>query len=192
VWRGGDGLNVSLDDSRRVWHDFVDDSGGGVLDLVQRVRGGSRQDALKWVADFAAIHLDDQPLQSEQRRQWAEERRRIERALPDAQRWRRAAVNMADQRLDLLKAALFDPTLPWPEVGEIYYVERVLAWLRRIEGAELVDEYAWWAQRYPGMTAAMIRTIREREQTELRALCRYLGLSDRESAADLQKLRSAA
>jgi len=104
----------------------------------------------------------------------------------------KAAVNIAEELLNTLKAALFNPELPWPDVNEIYEVERVLARLRHIDGAELVDEYTWWVTRYPGMTAAMIRTIREREQTELRALCRYLGLPDRETAAYLRKLRSAA
>ena len=192
VWRGGDGLNVSLDDSRGIWHDFATDEGGGILDLVVHIRGGSRQDALRWVADFAGVELNDQPLPPEQRQQWAEERRRIERALPDAQHWRRAAVNMAEEILGTLKAALFDPTPPWPEVGEVYEVERVLARLRHVDGAELVEEYTWWAQRYPATTTAMIRAIRERELTELRALCRYLGLPDRETAAYLRKLRSAA
>lgn len=42
VWRGGDGFNVSLDDARGIWHDFTTGEGGGVLDLVVRIRGGSR------------------------------------------------------------------------------------------------------------------------------------------------------
>ena len=37
-WRRGDGLNVSLNDSRSCWRDFKASEGGGVLDLVQRVR----------------------------------------------------------------------------------------------------------------------------------------------------------
>src|SRR5689334_18557606 len=52
VWRGGDGFNVSLDDGRGLWHDFTTGEGGGILDLVVRVVGGSRQDALRWVADL--------------------------------------------------------------------------------------------------------------------------------------------
>src|SRR5690348_3829959 len=52
VWRGGDGFNVSMDDVRGLWHDFTTDEGGGVLDLVVRIRGGTRQDALRWLAEF--------------------------------------------------------------------------------------------------------------------------------------------
>ena len=60
VWRGGDGLNVSLNDTLNVWHDFTANEGGGVLDLVVRIRGCSRQDALRWLADFTGILLDKQ------------------------------------------------------------------------------------------------------------------------------------
>lgn len=63
-WRNGNGLNVRLDDSRGVWKDFVTNEGGGVLALVVRIRGGTRQDALRWVADFAGVprrHASDIP-----------------------------------------------------------------------------------------------------------------------------------
>src|SRR5262245_48572967 len=50
AWRAGaNGLNVSLDDDRGVYHDFVDDTGGGTLDMITRIRGGGRQDALRWL-----------------------------------------------------------------------------------------------------------------------------------------------
>ena len=29
VWRGGDGHNVSMNDTRNVWHDFTANEGGG-------------------------------------------------------------------------------------------------------------------------------------------------------------------
>jgi hypothetical protein len=178
AWRGGDGFNVSLDDSRGVWHDFVTDEGGGMLDLITRIVGGGRQDALKWVADFAGIHLDDGPLPPEQRQQWAEERRQVERHLSAAKLWQSAVTKLTDELLDSLKAALFDPTLPWPEVGEIYHVEQLLSRLQRLDGGELVEEYTWWATRYPNTTAGLVRTARAREQAKRRALMAFL----RESA----------
>jgi hypothetical protein len=178
LWRGGDGLNVSLNDTRNVWHDFTANEGGGVVDLIVRIRGCSRQDALRWLADFTGIPLDDQPLPPEQRQQWADERRRIERYLPEATLWRRAMVKLVEELLDSLKAALFDPTLPWPEVGEIYRTEKLLSRLQNIKGAELVEEYAWWATRYPGTTAGLVQTARAREKAEHRALLAYLKLTD--------------
>src|SRR5207247_569616 len=91
-WRGGDGLNVSLDDSRGVWHDFAANEGGGVLDLIVRVRSCSRVDALRWVADLVGVPVDDSPLSLQQRQAWAADRRDV----PAARLWRRAAVCMLE------------------------------------------------------------------------------------------------
>jgi hypothetical protein len=178
VWRGGDGLNVSLNDTWNVWHDFTANEGGGVLDLVVRIRGCSRQDALRWLADFTGIPLDDRPLPPEQRQQCADERRRIERYLPVATVWRRAMVKLVDELLDSLKGALFDPTLPWPEVGEIYSTEKLLSRLQRLDGGELVATYLDWTTAYPATTAGLVNIARAREKAERRALLAYLKLTD--------------
>jgi hypothetical protein len=175
TWRNGDGLNVSGDDARGVWHDFKTDEGGGVLDLVQRVRGCSRADALRWCADLAGVPLSqDKPLSAEARARWARELRELERDLPTARYWRRAAVNMAEQLLTTLKAALFDPTLPWPDVGEIAHIENMLTGLRRKDGPALVAEYRSWLDQCPGMTAALVHEAKCRERGERRALLVYL------------------
>ena len=192
TWRGGKNLSVSGDDARNIWHDFVSNAGGGILDLIVCVQGCSRQDALGWLAAFVGVPLDDQPLSREDRQRFAQERQRIEQQLPEARRWRRAAVNMVEDLLYELKSFLFDPMALEPEVGEIYDVERLLTRLRRIDGAQLVEEYGWWAEHYPGTTAYMIRAIQEREQVEIRALCRYLDLPDRAAATYLRTNRSAA
>src|SRR5262249_40922036 len=155
IWRGGDRLNVSLDDSRGVWHDFVTDEGGGVLDLVVRVRGGSRADALRWLADMAGIPIHETPL-SPRERERAAERREFARDLPTARFWRRAAVSLTEELLATLKKALLDRTLPQPEIGELYHLEAMLASLRPAEGTALIEEYRWWLAHYPGTTAAMI------------------------------------
>jgi hypothetical protein len=173
-WRGGDGLSISLDDDRGVWFDFVTGEGGGVLDLVQLVRGGTRQEALRWVADLAGLPLADNQLSPTDRAEWIKKRQDLERDLPDARRWQRASVNMTEDLLTTLKAALFDPTLPQPDTFEIYDVEQMLARLRRLDGAELVTDYRWWVEHYPGMTAASVRAARERERTERRILLEYL------------------
>ena len=174
TWRGGDGNNVSLDDSRGVWHDFVTNEGGGVLDLVIRVRGGNRADALRWCADLAGMPMDDTPLSAAERARWARERREIERDTPAARYWRRAAVTLGEETLVNLKAALFDPTLPRPEIGEIADItQQVTRWVR-LDGAELVSEYRAWREREPGLTAGMVHAARLREKAEVRALLRYM------------------
>jgi hypothetical protein len=192
TWRGGDGWSVQLDDSRGVWHDFVTDDRGGVLDLIRRVRGGSRYDALRWLAVYAGVPLDDRPLSQDERERWAEERRRVERDLPTARYWRDTVVRLAEETRDVLKAALFDPTLPWPEENEIYQIECVLSRLRRIGGAELVQEYSWWRERYPYTTALMVRVARENEEIDVRALCRYLSLPASASPEYLRMVRRRA
>jgi hypothetical protein len=182
VWREGDGFNVSLDDSRGVWHDFKTDEGGGVLDLVARIRGGGRQDALKWVAQFAGVGLDDRPLSPAEKQRWAEQRREVNRELPAARYWKRAAINMSEDLLSLLKARLFDPT-PDPEDlsqpvelngREIFDVEQMLSRLRRLDGCELTQEFTWWMEHHPGMTTGMIHAAQNLEAAEGRALRAYL------------------
>jgi hypothetical protein len=178
TWRGGDGLSVALDDSRGVWHDFVTDEGGGVIDLVVCVRGGSRQEALRWLADFAGIPLDDQPLSPEDRRRWARERREIEQHLINAQYWRRALVKLTEELLDSLKTALFDPTLPQPALNEIYNVERVLARLQHLDGRELVNEYLESTKEQPLITAYLVDLAKKQERVERAALLEFLGVSE--------------
>jgi hypothetical protein len=173
-WRDTRDRNVSIHDGKGTWFDHVEGRGGGLLDLVVRVRGGNRADALRWVADFAGVPMEDKPLSAEDRARWAAERRDIERDLPAARYWQRAALCLTEELLDSLKAALFDPMLPLPEIGEIAQVESLLASLRRKEGAALVAEYRWWFERYPGMTAGLVRAAKHREKAERRALLEYL------------------
>lgn len=175
AWRGGDGLNVSGDDSRGVWHDFVSDEGGGVLDLVVTVRGGSRRDALRWLAEYTGTPLQDKPLSPEDRAEYARRAREVERDLPTARLWKRAAVLMTEELLAVVKAGLFDPTQPQPGIGEIEATERMLRELRRCDGAELVREFHGWLDDHPGMTAALVDVARRRERAERRALLAYLG-----------------
>ena len=54
-WRNGDGLNISLDDSKGAYYDHARGTGGGVLDLLQLVRGGSRAEAMEWLKGFGVV-----------------------------------------------------------------------------------------------------------------------------------------
>ncbi len=183
AWRGGDGLNVSGDDSRGVWHDFATNEGGGVLDLVVQVRGGSRTDALRWCADLVGAPLSDTPLSPEDRERWATERRAVERDLPAARYWRRAAVQMSESLLDSLKAGLVDPMLPQPDIGELQHLTGLLSRLQRLDGAALVAEYRWWLEHHPGLTAGMVASAKRLERAQRRALLAYLHETDSERAA---------
>lgn len=170
TWRNGDGLNISLDDSRGVWHDFVTSTGGGLLDLVVTVRGGTRQEALHWIADLIDLPLESYD-ESHDALPRATEWRRY---LPVAALWRRTIAKLTDELLDTLKQALFDPTLDWPETDEIYQAERLLKRLNYIEDAQLVEEYLWWQDHYPELTAWLLWESRRREEAEKRALMAFL------------------
>jgi len=58
VWRKGNSFSVSFDDAKGVWHDFVTDEGGGVIDFVAKVLSCDRRAALEWLAAYAGVPLD--------------------------------------------------------------------------------------------------------------------------------------
>jgi len=173
-WRAGDGHSVALDDARGCYFDHRDGEGGGLLDLVVHVRGGTRHDALNWVAGVAGITLDEEPLSPEERAKWAAEQRKLERLLPAARYWRRAAVCLGEQVLNDLKAALFCPTMDQPAVGELGEWTFLLAHLRRLKGLELAREYNDWRKRDAPLVDGMVQWARIRERAEIRALITYL------------------
>ena len=178
-WRDGDGWNVSLDDAKGTWYDFTAGVGGGVFDLIILARGGNRAGALRWCADLAGIELDDKPLSAANRAQWAAERSELERELPEARLWRRAAIDMSEELLDVMKGAFWGGPADKIDFDGIRDTTRLLSRLGRIDGAE----YHWWVERYPGMTAAMCHAARRREQIELATLEEYLGITRLEAAA---------
>ena len=57
-WRPkADGWNVSLNDDKNCWLDHVAVEGGGVLDLIIRVRDCSRLEALQWLSYLVGVPL---------------------------------------------------------------------------------------------------------------------------------------
>src|SRR5215472_2083612 len=57
-YRGGKGLSVSLNNLTGTWFDHAEGCGGGKLDLIARVNGGTRSDAMKWLAAELGVPLD--------------------------------------------------------------------------------------------------------------------------------------
>jgi hypothetical protein len=181
-WRDGDGFSIALRDDRNVWHDKRDNGGGGVLDLIALVRGGSRQDALRWLAEFAGLPLDDRPMSLAERNEWAQRKRLVERDLPRARYWRRAAVALGEEVLDRLKDGLFDPVAAnRPDIGELQeWTARLELW-QRIDGAALVAEYRDWVEQDPRTTAGLVITARLLETAERRAIGKYLRLTEEDA-----------
>jgi hypothetical protein len=175
-WRETRDRNVSLNDSAGLYCDHVDgDRGGGILDFVSRVRSCSRRDALRWCADLAGVPIDDTPLSAADRAHWAQEKRAIERDLPAARYWRRAAVALTEELLCVLKSQIFDPLeKDPPTIVELKDLTAMLASLQRFGDSALVAEYRAWRDREPGLTAGMVYVMRLRERAEVRAVLRYL------------------
>jgi hypothetical protein len=161
-WRRGDGLNISLRDDRNVWYDHRDGHGGGVLDLVVLIRGGSRADALRWIANQCGRPLE--PLSAADHRKRAAERREIERHLEPARHWQYSAIALAETLLREFTS--FDPAGLQPEIGEIGRFTSQLRRWQRLDDVGLVDEFGWWRTRDPGLTVAMIRAGARREAVE--------------------------
>jgi hypothetical protein len=180
-YRDGDNPQaVSLNDAKTCWYDYRDNIGGGVLDLIQHVRGWDRANALRWTADLIGCRLDDSPLPASERAGWVRQQQQIALALPKARLWRRAAVVVGEQVLDGLKAALAAPTLPRSDIGEIAdWTAQIAVW-RRLDGAAVVAEYLWWVQHEPHLANGMIYAATLRGMAERRALCAYLRMTQPE------------
>jgi hypothetical protein len=175
-WRGGDGYNVALDDSRGIWKDFATDEGGGVLDLVARVQGGTRQDALKWLADFVGVQLEDQQFTPADRERWTAERRGLERDLPAARYWRRGVLVLLEAVLDAEKTKLLGTTEAPADIFLIRDYTRIIERLKRSGDKALVLEYREWRTEMPEQCAGLVRWAMDTERAEIRALIRYLQL----------------
>jgi hypothetical protein len=156
--------------------------GGGVLDLVQEVRGGTHRESLFWVAELAGVPLAE--TSATDRAKLAKERRRIEQTLPAARHWQRTLAALAVEVLAQLKAGLFDRALPTqPAIGEIGSIERYAARVRHMDGATLVDEFGWWRKKRSKLTKAMVTAAERREEAEQHALLAFVQAMEPEVAA---------
>jgi len=79
---GNNSSAVSLNDAKGCWFDHRDGVGGGVLDLIQQVQGCDRGSALRWLAEFNGVPLEDQHMSAAERREHA---RRAQMAKQEAQ-----------------------------------------------------------------------------------------------------------
>jgi hypothetical protein len=122
-WRDGDGFNVSLSDDKNCWHDFVTGEGGGVLDLVQHVRSGSRSEALRFVAGLVGIVLDEKAISREERRVSAIHHHQAEHVAQVCSWWARAT----SLELERAKARAYESgdfeTLYWAG-RELYQIQQ--------------------------------------------------------------------
>jgi hypothetical protein len=71
-----------------VWYDHRDGIGGGVLDLLVHVRGGTCAEALRWLADYARVPLDDRPLTRHERAKYEQRHQAAEQEARELLDWR--------------------------------------------------------------------------------------------------------
>jgi hypothetical protein len=143
------------------------------LDLVVRVHGGTRQDALKWIAELSGVSLQQTTAQDLSLMQ--QTRSAMERDMPDATLWRHAAVEMGEELLSALKEGLYNPAAKMqPEEGEIAALtSRVAVW-KKLSGESLVEEFRRQQDKHPEMTAQMVEAARTEEREIQRLLPGYL------------------
>jgi hypothetical protein len=165
-WRSGDGWSVSLSDDRGAWFDHRDGIGGGVLDLIQHVRGGSRADALHWLADSGGVPLNNRPLSPPDRRRYAQARRDA----PELGRvallwWIERRRELEEYKAEALErgdlAALIEPAREHHLLGLLGAEGIVRAYLRAAgeqpeHTAALVGDGERWAQWSAAAIAALI------------------------------------
>jgi hypothetical protein len=155
-WRDSRDFNVSVSDEKGGWHDFVSGDGGGVLDLIQHVRGGSRADALKFVAELAGLTLDSRPLTRQEKCTHAEHLRQAGNLAQQCAWWVRAY----GQELERTKASAYEhgdwDTLAW-SARELYQIQTAVP-------AALMDRYLKAMNADPERTASFVEAGRDDER----------------------------
>jgi hypothetical protein len=152
-WRNGDGWSVSVDAQRGMCYDHRDGIGGGVLDLVMHVQGGTRGDALRAVADMAGVTLDD----GSPNRIAMSESALIRL---DSAYFASGARAMAEEALEQLPHN--DPE------------REVHTALLRALAVSPEAEYQYWLKHNPECVAALVYAGRERARRLQLGLARYL------------------
>lgn len=171
--------NPSASIHRGRFHCFTCDLSLDVIDFIARVQQTDFRGALGYLADRYGVPLGDaSQFSTEERARWARDRRDLDRYLRTAQFWCRTAIQLAEEILGELKAGLFDPSLPQPEMGELHALTVQIARWRNMDGTELVADYHWWRQREPGLTDAMVHAGRRRQAVEQQALRDYFGIPE--------------
>jgi hypothetical protein len=85
-WRAGGDFNVSVNQAKGLWYDFRDQSGGGVLQLIEVVLGCDRRGAIRWLVESFSLPIElDRPLTAIERQQYQNAIKEAERFL----KWRR-------------------------------------------------------------------------------------------------------
>jgi len=177
-WRNGDGLNVSVNAVRNVWFDHRNGLGGGIVDLIARVRGVRPREALCWLAEWQGVGL--QRLSREDRTRHREERRKLEKLLASALLFQRAVIALFEELLADLKGGLFDSGSEPTTARYVFSLESDLRFFRQLAMLPLVEKYIEWCSNNREFTEALVRAAASLEEAETNALKNLLLNSDSE------------
>jgi hypothetical protein len=156
-YRNGDNPQaVLLDDAKGRWFDFRDNFGGGVLDLVQKVRSVSRSEALYWVADFIAASLDKEPPSRHSRRRFAALKQHAEQLAHECLWWARAYA----AAMERTKAEAFERE----DIATLVRAARELNCLRNSPSSEILAKYVKARNDSPNEVAALVEWGRKDEE----------------------------
>jgi hypothetical protein len=181
-YRGGDDYNVALNDKIGAWRDFVTGDHGGILDLIIHVRGGSRGEAARWLADMRGVTLDNSPWSQEDRRRYAERRRVASVTAGDIAHWRDVLIpELNARKLAAVEAGDFKALGPAAKLCHV---------LECGSPEEIAREFIKHRARNPKDTERLITEGRERDLEAQRTTAECVLLLA--SAAEREGLDAAA
>lgn len=151
LWRKTKDRNVSLDDSKGCYFDFVSGTGGGILDLVVQAHGCTRSDAYKWLA--LEFNLETKDLTPVERKAHGEARQIGKILARDALWWWMAKCSdLENCKRDIVQAG--------SEPFELAQVSNELYRLQSLEPVGIVSEFAKHEAADPEACEELIRAGR--------------------------------
>lgn len=141
--------------------------------FVQRVRGQSFREVLDFLSARYGVPIMPLVRSTTERQSWVEQQQAVERDLPSARLWKRAALELCDEVLDDCKERFF---LGFRDVEgqEIYALTRFSESLRTIDGTALIDEWTSWKRDKPDLTSALVRLGKALETADKHAILEFL------------------
>jgi len=156
-YRNGDNPEaVLLNDAKGRWFDYRDNIGGGVLDLVQMVRGGTRQEALRWVAAFIGIDMEEKSLSPHKRRVFAWLKSDAEDLARECAWWM-GAYSVA---LESAKAEALEKE----DMVTLARAARELYWLQSSQPSAILSRYLKARKDSPDEVASLVEEGRKDEE----------------------------
>lgn len=185
-YRNGDNRHaVSLNDSKGCWYDHRDNIGGGILDLIQYVLGCDRGTALRWLAEFTGLSLENRASTPRERREHAQRSARAKQLAREAGEFERGLELCLEHRQKnsggVISCLL---SLGLDDLCEIFAeADSGLAILRKADADSLMALYRGLPEAVRGPFREAGRFDREDAEAVTRAIVTMLAAVPQEGAA---------